>query len=109
MTLPTASPQETWGGLPRIHHAKVLGAWAWGANRHDALIVTLTRDGRLYLKADQISPSQLAARIRESLSSGCERRVYLRADARVRYDAVKPVLEAVQLAGVADISIFAHE
>jgi biopolymer transport protein ExbD len=109
MTIPTASPYGTWGQLPKIHHPKVLGAWAWGANRDDAMIVTVTRDGRIYFSTDEISSSQLPVRIRERLGSGSERRVYIRADPRVRYDFVEPVLEAVQLAGVADVSIFANE
>ena len=109
MTLPTASPQGNWGWLPRIHHAKVLGAWAWGANRADAIIVAVTRDGRVYFRADEISSAQLSGKIRECLSSGSERRVYLRVDARVRYDFVKPVLDAVRSAGVTDVSIFSRE
>ncbi len=109
MKFPTPSPQGDWGQLPRIHHAKVLGAWAWGANRDDAMIVTVTRDGRVYFSTDEISFSQLPARIRECLSSGSERRIYLRADARVRYDFVRPVLEAVQSTGVTDVSIFASQ
>ena len=65
MTLPTASPYENWGSLPRIHHAKVLGAWAWGANRDDAIIVTVTRDGRVYFRTDAISAAQLSEQLRE--------------------------------------------
>lgn len=109
MKFPTASPHGNWGDLPRIHHAKVLGAWAWGANRDDAMIVTVTRDGRIYFRTDEISSSQLPARIRECLNIGSERRIYLRADARVRYDYVRPVLEAVQSSGVGDVSIFASD
>lgn len=109
MTCPTVSPYGNWGQLPRIRHAKVLGAWAWGANRDDAIIVTVTRDGRIYFRADHISSPELPARIRKNLAKGSERRVYLRADSRVRYDFVKPVLEAVQSAGVTDVSIFANE
>lgn len=109
MKFPTGSPHGNWGDLPRIHHAKVLGAWAWGANRDDAMIVTVTRDGRVYFQTDEISSSQLPARIQGCLNGGSERRIYVRADARVRYDFVKPVLEAVQSAGVTDISIFASD
>jgi biopolymer transport protein ExbD len=106
---PTASPHGNWGNFPRIRHAMVLGAWAWGANRDDAMIVTVTRDGRVYFRTDEISSSQLPARIRECLNSGSERRIYLRADARVRHGYVKPVLEAVQSSGVGDVSIFASD
>ena|ERR1700733_10125830 len=109
MTFPAHSPHGTWGDYPRIHHPKVLGAWAWGANRSDAVIVSVTRDSRIYFGADAVSSAQLPARIRERLSSGSERRVYIRADARARYNTVKSVLDAIQSAGVEDISIFANE
>jgi biopolymer transport protein ExbD len=110
MTFPAHSPHGTWPDAPRIHHPKVLGAWAWGgANRSDAVIVSVTRDSRIYFGADAVSSAQLPARIRERISSGSERRVYIQAHARARYDAVKSVLDAIQAAGVEDVSIFADE
>ena len=59
MTCPSAAPQGNWGRPPRIHHEKVLGAWTWGANRDDAMIVTVTRDGQIYFSSDRVSTSKL--------------------------------------------------
>ena len=108
MTTPDNSP-HTWGQLPIVRHPKIVGAWTWGANRSDAMIAVVTRDGKVYFDSDRVLPQELASRIQQCLRTGSERRVYLRADARVRYDAVKPVLEAIQSAGVEDISVLADE
>lgn len=108
MTTPDNSPHN-WGQLPIVHHPKIVGVWTWGANRSDAMIAVVTRDGKVYFDGDRVLPQELALRIRQCLRTGSERRVYLRADARVPYDAVKPVLEAIQSAGVEDISVLADE
>lgn len=102
-------PQGTWGTAQQVHHPKILGAWTWGANRSDAIVVSITRDDRIYFRADAVAPAELPTKIREYLNSGSERRVYLRADARIRYDAVKLVLNAMQSVGLEDVSIFASE
>jgi biopolymer transport protein ExbD len=81
----------------------------WGANRNDAMIGMVARDGNVYFRSETLSPQELTPRIRQCLRTGSERRVYLRADARVRYEAVKPVLEAIQSAGVEDISVLTDE
>ena len=103
------NPPYTWGQLPRVHHPKIVGAWTWGANRSDAMIAMVARDGNVYFRSETLSPQELAPKIRQCLRTGSERRFYLRADARVRYEAVKPVLEAIQSAGVEDISVLTDE
>src|ERR1700756_3419985 len=99
----------TWGQLPRVHHPKIVDAWTWGANRSDAMIAVVARDGNVYFRSERVLPQELAPKIRQCLRTGSERRVYLRADARVRYEAVKSVLEAIQSAGVEDIFVLTDE
>jgi len=61
-------------GLPvdmaRTSHPVSLPA----ANREDALLVAVQRDGRIWFDRDQITPDQLPAKIRERLSYGAENR-----------------------------------
>jgi biopolymer transport protein TolR len=69
--------------LPKAQHTRVLGYLNWGANRDDAMIAAVTRDGRIYFGAEQIpSAADLPAKIQGSVSRGSERRVYIKADAR---------------------------
>jgi biopolymer transport protein TolR len=71
-----------------------------GADREDALVVAITRDGNVWLVADQVQLENLPAAIRERVSRGAERRVYIKADMRARYGGVKQVLACVRAAGI---------
>ena len=95
--------------LPQVHHARVVGYLGWGANRDDAMIAVVSRDGRIYFGLQEITSAELPAKIEEHLSKGSERRMYIKADKRARYGAVKAVLEALQSAGVEQVSILADE
>jgi biopolymer transport protein ExbD len=99
-----------WGpDLPRVRHARVVGYLAWGANRDDAIIAVVTRDGRIYFGPEQVTSDQLPVKIRERLNKGSERRIYIKADKRAHYEALKEVLEAIQSAGVQQVCILADE
>jgi biopolymer transport protein ExbD len=67
------------------------------------------RDGRNYFGPEQVTSAQLPAKIQERLSKGSEHRMYIKADKRARYEAVKEVLKAMQSAGVEQVSILADE
>lgn len=72
-----------------------------GANREDALLVTVTRDGRTYFGVEQISPVDLPAKIQDRLKDhSVEPRVYVVADARARWGTVKVALDGMRSAGI---------
>jgi len=79
------------------------------ANREDALIVAIFRDGSVYFDNDRVNARDLPARLRERISHGAETKVYLKADARARYSNVVPVLNGVRAAGVVSIGILVDE
>jgi biopolymer transport protein ExbD len=62
--------------------------------------IAILRDGRVYFGLLGILVGELPDQIRAGLHGGAENRVYLSADARVRYSDVKKTLDAVRLAGV---------
>jgi len=66
------------------------------ANREDALLVVVERDGRVWFGSYPINPSVLPTRIREAMSHGAKCKVYIRADARAKYSAVAEVLDRVR-------------
>jgi biopolymer transport protein ExbD len=82
--------------LARVHHPVLMRA----ASREDAIIVVIRRDNRIYFRNEAIMPDQLAAKIRQSIDQGSERKVYIWADAGARYRWVGEVLEGVRSAGV---------
>lgn len=79
------------------------------AFREDAIMITVQRDGRLYLNNAQFGPHGVTAGIQEQIRSGAEKKVYLRADARARYKAVIAVIDAIHQAGIEDIGIITEQ
>ena len=75
-----------------------------GAHREDALRVTVTRDERFYLGDQGVAPEELPGWIRDGIGAGAENRVYIVADARVRYFDVKMVLDQIRAARVENVS-----
>ncbi len=70
------------------------------ADHEDALVVTITEDGNVFVRLDLADPAALAGRIAEALSSQAEKKLYIKADARAPYAQVVRVLSAVRSAGV---------
>jgi biopolymer transport protein TolR len=80
-----------------------------GADREDATIVSIRRDGKLFFRSDPVMPDQLAARIRESVGRGSERKVYIRADAHAKYEWVAEVLDDVHAAGIEEVAFLVEQ
>jgi biopolymer transport protein ExbD len=95
--------------LPKVLHPSAVGGLTWGANRHDAMIVAVARDGDTFMKNDKIPSSAIAAKIHQCLGEGAEPKVYIRVDASARYRSVKAVLDAVQSSGVKDVAFLADQ
>lgn len=87
--------------LPERLHAGFLT----GAEREDALRVSVSRDGRYFVGYRQVSFGELAGRVRESVWRGAERKVYLAVDRRVKYGTVKLALAELRRGGVREIAI----
>jgi biopolymer transport protein TolR len=81
-----------------------------GADRGDAMLVAVTRDGHVYFGRDQIVPTDLAERIRGRLKDrGAERKVYIKTDMRARWGGVKIVLDGVRSAGILRVAFLADQ
>ena len=70
------------------------------ADQPDALVVALTSDGSIYLRADRVPTPDLADRVRSVLSTRQDKTLYVKADARVPYARLVEVIDAVQKSGV---------
>jgi biopolymer transport protein ExbD len=75
-----------------------------GAVREDAMCVAVARDGKIYFDNERVGLDALPEEIEHGLLAGSEKRIYLLADARVKYRDVKFALDEIRLAGVVDIS-----
>jgi len=91
--------------LPKVWHPVSLR----GANREDALVVSILRDGTMYFGKDKTRPGDLPAQIREGVERGAEKKIYIRADGRARYGTVREVLDAIRSARVEKIAFLAYQ
>jgi len=71
-----------------------------GADRDDAMVLAITRDGKIYFGNDEIELSSLTRIIRERVQSGSHGVVYFKPDGRAKYKFVRDALEAVQSSGL---------
>jgi biopolymer transport protein TolR len=79
------------------------------ADREDAMFLSVMRDGTVFFQSQKTTPAKLPALIRERLSLGSDRKVYVKADHRARYGAVLDALNGVRASGVIDQIAFMTE
>ena len=103
MTIPTDHHGSS-VDLPRVLHPVAMR----GADREDAMKVSITRDGRVYFGTEQITFGDLPAKIQDRLKDReVERKVYVVADMRARWGGVRQALDGVRNAGIIRIAILA--
>jgi biopolymer transport protein ExbD/biopolymer transport protein TolR len=69
------------------------------ADREDALVVALTRDGRIFLGADAMDRDRLAGTLKNRLADQLMKTVYVKSDRRARYGEVAKVVDTIREAG----------
>jgi len=92
--------------LPKVIHPTSM-AWA---DREDAMIVNVTRDGRVYFGSEQVVPHSLPVKIADRLKDhSVERKLYIKADMRARYGVVKQVLDGARAAGLLRVAFLVDQ
>ena len=79
------------------------------ADREDALLVSITRDGKVYFGSDQITIDVLTSKVKDRLANAQTKRVYVKSDMRARYGHVVEVVDAVRAAGVDDLGLLTDQ
>jgi biopolymer transport protein TolR len=79
------------------------------ADKEDALIVAVQRDGKVFLDTTQVGPDELTNKLKDRLSSRTDKKVYVKADARAHYKAVVEVVDDVRSAGVSDLGLLTEQ
>jgi biopolymer transport protein ExbD/biopolymer transport protein TolR len=75
------------------------------ADKDDAIIVAITRDGGTYLGNKEITLDQITDQVKDLISSRLDKTVYIRADARAKYGDVVKAVDAVRSAGVENLGL----
>ena len=79
------------------------------ADREDAVLVAISRDGKVYLGTDQMAPDVLPPRVKDLLTNKLDKTVYVRADARAKYERVVEVIDNLRAAGVDQLGLLTEE
>jgi biopolymer transport protein ExbD/biopolymer transport protein TolR len=79
------------------------------ASKEDAVVVAVTRDGKTFLGGDQVSPSELGAKISEKLENKTDKRVYFRGDVRANYGKCMEAIDGIRGAGVSQLGMIAEK
>jgi biopolymer transport protein TolR len=74
------------------------------AEREDAVIVGITRDGGLYVNNARVRYGDLPNVLREAMRDSEDKTVYVKADARAKYGDVKIALDSIRNANVTNIA-----
>src|SRR5664279_4205681 len=80
------------------------------ADKEDALLVSITRDGKVYFGSDQIQDvDNLTTKVKDRLANKQDKRVYVKADMRTRFGGVVRVVDSVRAAGVDDLGLLTDQ
>jgi biopolymer transport protein TolR len=81
------------------------------ADRDDAIIVAVTRDGRLFLSPGnkEISLAEITADVKDLLTGRLDKTVYVRSDARAKYGDVVKAVDEVRAAGVENLGLLTEK
>jgi biopolymer transport protein TolR len=75
------------------------------AERDDAVVVAITRDGRYFLGNNEIAINTLTSTVQDKMSNKLSKTVYIRADENAKYGDVKKVVDAVRDAGIDNVGL----
>ncbi len=70
------------------------------ADKEDAIVATVLRDGAVFLGRDRVDISDLSPRIRDLLADKLDKEAYIRADTRAKFRAVEDVIDSLRAANV---------
>ena len=79
------------------------------ADKEDAVLVAVSRDGKTYLGTTAMPPDQLPQKVKDLLTNKLDKTVYLRSDSRARYERVVEVVDNLRAAGVDQLGLLTEK
>ena len=86
--------------LPQAKASPVMG-------EAEPLIVTISREGRVYLNDNEVTPAELRTKLQAIRNLDAQKPVYLRADRDVRYGSVIATIGEIKGAGIERLGMIA--
>jgi biopolymer transport protein ExbD/biopolymer transport protein TolR len=79
------------------------------ADKEDAVLVAVMRDGSIFLGQDKVTADQLSEKVKDKLENKADKEVFVKADARAKYGAVVEVVDNVRSAGVDQLGLLTEQ
>jgi biopolymer transport protein ExbD len=81
------------------------------ADKEDAVLIAVTKNGQIWLSPGnaQIHIEDLSGKVRDLQTNKLDKTVYIKADARAKYEAVEDVVDNLRAAGVDQIGLLTEQ
>jgi biopolymer transport protein ExbD len=75
------------------------------ADKDDAIVVAVTRDGNIFLGNNQVQKADLQGQVKDRVANKADKTVFLKSDARAKYGDVVAVVDEIRSAGVDQLGL----
>jgi biopolymer transport protein ExbD len=75
------------------------------ADRDDAILLAVTRDGSIYLGTKKTSLDQITDEVKDLIANRLDKTVFVKSDARAKYGDVVKLVDEIRAAGVDNLGL----
>src|SRR5215469_12519726 len=79
------------------------------ADRDDAIVVAVTRDGSLYMGNTKTTKEEVTGQVKDRIANKLDKTVYVKSDARAKYGDVVAVVDEIRSAGVDSLGLLTEK
>jgi biopolymer transport protein ExbD len=79
------------------------------ADKSDAVVVAVSRDGKTFLNTTQLQAADLAPKVKDLLANRLDKMVFIKGDQRAKYEVVLEVVQNLQAAGVDQVGLLTEQ
>jgi len=79
------------------------------ADKDDAVVIAVTRDGSLYLQNTRITKENVTNEVKDQIANRLDKTVYVKSDARAKYGDVVAVVDEIRAAGVDQLGLLTQK
>lgn len=91
--------------MVRSHNATEMDA----ANKTNAVVISITRDGKIYLGRDEVAPDAVTTQVQSKIEHNLDKTVFMKADSRAKYGDVLGVFNSIRAADVQDVGLLTQQ
>ena len=79
------------------------------ADKSDAIVCAVTRDGKTYLNTTQMNAEDMPAKVKDLLANRVDKTGFVKAESRARYEIVVDVVDNLRAAGVDNVGLLTEQ